>query len=57
VLKEFLHPEYTDEVLFESARTLALGAAGEEPFSARRHVSAKHELIFMTSADGAGFAV
>jgi hypothetical protein len=28
VLKEFLHPEYTNEVLFESARTLALRTAG-----------------------------
>lgn len=57
VLKELLHPEYTNEVLFESARTLALSTAGEESFSGRQHVPSKHELIFMTSTEGAGFAV
>ena len=57
VLKKFLHPEYAAEVLFESARTLALRTAGEESFSARQHVPKKHELILMTSAEGADFAV
>lgn len=57
VLKKLLHPEYSTEVFFKSARTLALRTAGEESFTARRHVPAKHELILMTSAEGAGFAV
>lgn len=53
----FSHPEYLAEVFIESTRTLALRTAGEEPFRLRLYVSAKHELIFMTSAEGAGFAV
>jgi hypothetical protein len=56
-MKKLLHPEYSAEVFFESARTLTLRTAGKESFSARRDVPAKHELILMTSAEGAGFAV
>ena len=52
-----LHPEYSAEVFFESARTLALRTAGEESFSVRRDVPAKHELVLMPSAEGAGFSV
>ena len=52
-----LHPEYSAEVFFESARTLTLRTTGEESFSARRKVPAKHELVLMPSAEGAGFAV
>jgi hypothetical protein len=51
------HPEYSTEILIESARTLALRTAGEESFSLRLYVPAKHELILMASAEGAGFAV
>lgn len=51
------HPEYLAEVFIESTRTLALRAAGEEPFSLWLYVSTKHELIFMASAEGAGFAI
>jgi hypothetical protein len=53
----FSHPQYSTEILIESAGTLALRAAGEESFSLRLDVSAKHELILMASAEGAGFAV
>jgi hypothetical protein len=53
----FSHPEYLTEVLIKSTRTLALRAAGEEFFSLWLYVSAKHELILMASAEGAGFAV
>ena len=55
--KSDLHPEYSAEVLVESARTLALRTAGKESLIMRRHVPSKHELILMTSAEGAGFAV
>jgi hypothetical protein len=53
----FSHPEYSTEVFIESARTLALRTAGEESFGLWLHIPAKHELILMTSAEGAGFAV
>jgi hypothetical protein len=53
----FSHPEYSTEVFIESARTLALRTAGEESFSLWLHIPAKHELILMASAEGAGFAV
>ena len=53
----FLHPEYSAEILIESSRTLALRTAGEESSSLWLHISAKHELILMTSAEGADFAV
>ena len=45
------------EIFIESARTLALRTAGEEPVGLRLHVSAKHELILMASAEGTGTAV
>jgi hypothetical protein len=51
------HPEYSTEVLTESARTLALRTAGEEFSSLWLYVPTKHELILMASAEGAGFAV
>lgn len=51
------HPEYLAKVFIESTRSLALRTAGEEPFSLRLHIPAKHELILMASAEGAGFAV
>ena len=53
----FLHPEYSAEILVESARTLALRTAGEESSSLWLYVPTKHELILMASAEGAGFAV
>ena len=53
----FSHPEYSTEILIESARTLALRTAGEESSSLWLHIPAKHELILMASAEGAGFAV
>ena len=53
----FLHPEYSTEFFFKSTRTLALRAAGEESASVRLHVPSQHELILMTSAERAGFAV
>lgn len=52
-----LHPEDSTEIFFKSARTLALTAAGEEFAGLRLHVSAQNQLIFMASAEGAGFAV
>ena len=53
----FLHPEHSTEVLVESARTLALRTTGEESARLRLRVSAKYELILVSSAEGTGFAV
>lgn len=55
--RSFSHPEYSTEIFIEPARTLALRTAGEESFSLWPHIPAKHELIFMASAEGAGVAV
>jgi hypothetical protein len=43
------------DVFIESARTLALGAAGKESAGLLGHVAAKHELILVPMAIGAGF--
>jgi len=53
----FLHPEYSTEVLLESARTLALRTAGEESARLRLHVPAKYELISVASTEGTSFAI
>ena len=55
--KCFLHPEYLTEIFIESTRTLTLSAAGEESSGLWLHISAKHELILMASAEGTDFAV
>jgi hypothetical protein len=53
---DFSHPEHLTEVLIEGARTLALHATGEEFACLDLCVPAKHELIFVTFAEGTGFA-
>jgi hypothetical protein len=50
-----LHPEYSDDIFIESARTLALRTAGKESAILYGHVATKYELILMPLAEGAGF--
>jgi len=52
-----LHPEYSTEIFIESARTLALTAAGKKFAGLRLHVPPKNQLILMASAEGASFPV
>lgn len=50
-----LHPEDAAKVFVHFFGPLALAAASEEAFSAWCAMSAKYELILLSSAEGAGF--
>lgn len=52
-----LHPKNATKILVNFLGPLALAAASEEAFSAGRRMGAEHELVLLSSAEGAGFPV
>ena len=52
-----LHPENATELLVEFFGTLTLAAPSEETFGAGRSMRTKQQLVFVSSAEGAGFAM
>jgi hypothetical protein len=52
-----LHPKNATQLLIELFGTLTLAAPSEETFGAGRSVRTKQQLVFVSSAEGAGFAM
>ena len=55
--RSVLHPEDAPEVLVDFPRPMTLGAAHEQLSHIRLLYSAKHELVTLATAAGAGFAM
>lgn len=52
-----LHPKNATKILVNFLGPLALAAASKETFSAGGRMGAEHELVLLSSAEGAGFPV
>jgi hypothetical protein len=52
-----LHPENATEFVVEFFGTLTFAAPSEETFGAGRSMRTKEQLVFVSSAKGAGFAM